>query len=76
MGRYLNSLVPFETYRQIAGTRFFADKTSLLMDVVHAAETDGQKYLCITRPRRFGKSVMACMTAAFFWEGSGQQCCI
>lgn len=65
MGRYLNSLVPFETYRQIAGTRFFADKTSLLMDVVHAAETDGQKYLCITRPRRFGKSVMACMTAAF-----------
>lgn len=26
----------------------------------------GQKYLCITRPRRFGKSVMANMVAAFF----------
>lgn len=27
---------------------------------------DGQKYFCITRPRRFGKSVMANMIGAFF----------
>ena len=66
MGRYLNSMVPFETWKQIAGTRFYVDKTWLLEDVLNTAETDGQKFLCITRPRRFGKSVMANMIAAFF----------
>ncbi len=65
MGQYLDSRVPFESYRGIAGTRFFVDKTLLLEDVLKAVETDGQKYLCITRPRRFGKSVMANMVAAF-----------
>lgn len=66
MGRYLNSRVPFEVYREIAGTRFFVDKSLILEEILSAAEVDGQKYLCITRPRRFGKSIMACMVAAFF----------
>lgn len=66
MGRYLNSRTPLEAYREISRTRFFVDKTALLDDLLDAAEMDGQKYLCITRPRRFGKSVMASMTAAFF----------
>ena len=66
MGRYLNSRVPFEAYKEIAGTRFFVDKTLLLEDILSAVQVDGQKYLCITRPRRFGKSVMANMVAAFF----------
>ncbi len=69
MGRYLNSMVPFEAYKEIAGTRFFVDKTLLLEDVLRAA-VDGQKYLCITRPRRFGKSVMADMIAAFFGKAA------
>ncbi len=70
MGRYLNSMVPFETWKQIAGTRFYVDKTRLLEDVLNAAETDGQKFLCITRPRRFGKSVIANMLAAFLGKAS------
>lgn len=65
MGRYLDSREPFESYRGIAGTRFFVDKTLLLEDILKAVEVDGQRYLCITRPRRFGKSVMANMVAAF-----------
>ena len=66
MGKYLNSRVPFEVYNEIAGTRFFVDKSLLLEDILKALEVDGQKHLCITRPRRFGKSVMAGMVAAFF----------
>ncbi len=72
MGRYLNSRVPFEKYKQIAGTRFFVDKTLLLEDVIDAVDGDGQNYLCITRPRRFGKSVMANMVAAF-WGNSAEK---
>lgn len=66
MGKYLNSKVPFEAYKEVAGTRFFVDKSMLIEDMLNAVELDGQKYLCITRPRRFGKSVMANMIAAFF----------
>ena len=66
MGKYLNCSVPFEAYREIARTRFFVDKSLLLEDILSTMEMDGQKYLCITRPRRFGKSVMANMVAAFF----------
>lgn len=66
MGKYLNSRVPFESYREIAGTRFFVDKSLLLEDILNTVEVDGQKYLCITGPRRFGKSVMANMVALFF----------
>lgn len=70
MGRYLNSMVPFESWKQIVRTRFFVDKTLLLEDVLNAVEIDGQKFLCITRPRRFGKSVMANMVGAFLGKAS------
>lgn len=66
MGRFLNSIVPFEEYKSIVRTRFFVDKSSLIEEIISAAVTDGQKYLCITRPRRFGKTVMANMVGAFF----------
>ncbi|MCI9480686.1 MAG: AAA family ATPase [Lachnospiraceae bacterium] len=39
-------------------------------DVLNAAEIDGQKFLCITRPRRFGKSVIANMVGAFLGKSS------
>lgn len=70
MGKYLNSRVPFEVYGEIAGTRFFVDKSLLLDAILNAVEIDGQKYLCITRPRRFGKTVMANMVAAFLGKAA------
>ncbi len=70
MGRFLNSMVPFETWKQIVGTRFFVDKTPLLEDILNAVDIDGQRFLCITRPRRFGKSVMANMVGAFLGKAS------
>lgn len=70
MGRYLDSLIPFEAYKQIAGTRFFVDKTQMLEEILETVELDGQRYLCITRPRRFGKSVMADMVGAFLGKAA------
>ncbi len=71
MGQYLDSRVPLESYRGIVKTRFFVDKTLLLEDILKAVEIDGQRYLCITRPQRFGKSVMANMVAAFLGRAEG-----
>lgn len=33
---------------------------------------DGQRYICITRPRRFGKTVIANMIAAYFGKTAGK----
>ncbi|MCM1134009.1 MAG: ATP-binding protein [Clostridium sp.] len=70
MGMFLNSIVPFEKYRDTARTRFFVDKTPLIDEVILAADEDAQKYLCITRPRRFGKSIAANMIGAFLGKAA------
>lgn len=66
MGNFLNSIASYEEYKKIAKTRFFVDKSPLLEELISAVAVDGQQYFCITRPRRFGKTVMANMVAAFF----------
>lgn len=66
MGMFLNSIVPYEGYKEIVRARFFVDKSSLIDEIISAVMMDGQRYFCITRPRRFGKSVMANMIGAFF----------
>ena len=74
MGMYLNSRFPYEEYKNIAGTRFFVDKSAMLDEVISSMAVDGQRYLCITRPRRFGKSVMANMVGAFFGRAVDGKC--
>lgn len=73
MGKFLNSIVPFEGYKEIARTRFFVDKSPLIEDILSALAIDGQKYICITRPRRFGKTVMANMVGAFFGKSAEEK---
>ena len=41
-----------------------------MQDILNAAEIDGQRYLCITRLRHFGTSVMANMVGAFLGKAS------
>lgn len=65
MGIYLNSTAAYDSYKDICMDPYFVDKSLLLADLLKAMKTT-QKYICITRPRRFGKSIMANMIAAFF----------
>ncbi len=44
---------------------YFVDK-SLLLEELFPLVKEGTNYICITRPRRFGKTVMANMISAFF----------
>lgn len=73
MGMFLNNRVPYEGYKDIAGTRFFVDKSAMIEEIISTAMGDGQRYLCITRPRRFGKSVMANMIGAFFGRTADEE---
>ena len=65
MGKYLNSTVPFTAYQTVAAGKYFVDKSALLNELIPAIGME-ERFFCITRPRRFGKSVMANMVGAFF----------
>lgn len=65
MGMYLNSKAPYEMHRKIMQSPYFIDKSLLLTELIPAFGGINC-YCCITRPRRFGKTVMANMIGAFF----------
>lgn len=82
MGFYLNATSAYGLFREACSLTYFVDKTEILCDLVPLVElnrnvseqsgTDlgkSPKYVCITRPRRFGKTVMANMIASFFGKG-------
>lgn len=65
MGRYLNSIMPYDNYKEITNSPYFVDKSEIMRELFPLISKTS-KYLCITRPRRFGKTVMANMVTAFF----------
>ena len=64
---FLNSGTGFTLFEYEAQKDAYVDKTLLIHEVWRYARKTN-KYICITRPRRFGKSVAANMLAAFFEE--------
>ena len=65
MGMFLNSNVPYEGFKEVLRDTYFVDKSLLLNELIPSLEKRN-RYFCITRPRRFGKTVMANMVGAFF----------
>lgn len=68
MGIYLNSVSPYTMYKSECSKPYFVDKSMLIKELLPLAE-QGNNHVCITRPRRFGKTVMANMLGAFFGKG-------
>ncbi len=68
MGRYLDSKRPLVLYEEECAGTYFVDKSAMLEELFPLIGK-GNKYLCITRPRRFGKTVMANMISAFLGRG-------
>lgn len=82
MGVYLNSRSSYSLFCEDYASTYYVDKTDILAEFVPIVELKenlsewsginrgkGQKYVAITRPRRFGKTVMANMIAAYFGKG-------
>ncbi len=65
MGVYLNSKTAYTLYKNETEKPFFVDKTLMLAELFPLVR-EGNNHICITRPRRFGKTIAANMTAAFF----------
>lgn len=65
MGIYLNSRSAYALYKSETEKPYFVDKTKMLEELFPLVQT-GNNHICITRPRRFGKTVMANMISSFF----------
>ena len=62
---FLNSGMGLKLFEKEAYKRFYVDK-SLMIDVLYRYLKETNGYVCVTRPRRFGKTVCANMVSAFF----------
>ena len=66
MGRYLN---PYkEGFAESVRSRIYVDKTGLIA-CMNACLNTKQKFICVSRPRRFGKSMALEMLSAYYSRG-------
>ncbi len=66
MGIYLNP--GNKGFRESIRSAIYVDKTGLIAHTNKCINTE-QKYLCVSRPRRFGKSMALQMLAAYYSRG-------
>lgn len=65
MGIYLNSKTAYNLFKIDTEQPYFVDKSRILEEIIPLVEKGGSQ-ICITRPRRFGKTVIANMISSFF----------
>ena len=65
MGQFLNNKEPYDKYRTVKNGPYFVDKSEILEELIPALQQE-QRFFCINRQRRIGKTIMANMNAAIF----------
>ena len=66
MGIYLNP--GNENFKEMSGNRYYVDKTGMI-SVLNRFIDEGNKYICVSRPRRFGKTIAGEMLSAYYSKG-------
>ena len=66
MGLYLNPNA--DALKQSLRSEIYVDKSLMIVELNKLAETD-QDFVCISRPRRFGKSMAGNMISAYYSKG-------
>ncbi len=66
MGTYLNP--GNENFTETTEMDIYVDK-SMLLKVTNGMVGKANKYICVSRPRRFGKTVASNMLAAYYSKG-------
>ncbi len=66
---YLNVDNAKRIYTEIVHDDIYVDKSMLIEKISSCIKKPSQKFICITRPRRFGKTYNANMLAAYYTKG-------
>ncbi|MBR2527995.1 MAG: AAA family ATPase [Blautia sp.] len=67
MGTYLNP--GKNAFEEAMNSEIFVDKTEMICHINSVIKTE-QKYVCVSRPRRFGKSMAVKMLCAYYSRGT------
>ena len=67
MGVYLNP-GNIDFYNAVNHSKFYIDKTNLISHINDILFGE-QRFICVSRPRRFGKSMAANMLTAYYGKG-------
>ena len=65
MAYFLNSITPINQFTKTTKEKYFVDKSEIIGKMNELVGTASQ-YVCITRPRRFGKTINAMMLACYY----------
>ena len=66
MGIYVNP--GNENFKETLSGKIYVDKT-MMISVLNELMLTGEKYICISRPRRFGKTIAGNMISAYYSKG-------
>lgn len=82
MGIYLNGTSAYGLFKDDFSLTYYIDKSDIIKELVPLIETEREisadfatrkgkdpRYVCITRPRRFGKTVIANLISSYFGKG-------
>ena len=67
MGIYINA--GNENFKAALAEEIFVDKTLILKKFCSFLNTRSSKFICVSRPRRFGKSIVRDLMVAYFSKG-------
>ena len=68
MAIYLNTDTALRNFNELARSKYFIDKSNILGKLNTFISTPS-KYICVTKPRRFGKSSIINMLGAYYTKG-------
>ncbi len=66
MGIYLNP--GYENFKEMTSAKIYVDKTMMIASINQMMD-EGNKYLCLSRPRRFGKTIASNMLCSYYSKG-------
>lgn len=70
MGKFLNP--DNQAFQDVLNSNIYVDKTELL-DYINSVINTTSKFICNSRPRRFGKSITADMMTAYYSKGCNSE---
>lgn len=68
----LNTDTAYRFFHILANDRFFVDKSKII-EIINTRINTANRYLCITKPRRFGKTSILNMLGAYYGKISSSK---
>ncbi|ORX77622.1 hypothetical protein BCR32DRAFT_283033 [Anaeromyces robustus] len=73
MGFIIDNKKMYGKFKGLLNQDFFVDKSNIINDFNKLIDKDGRKNVCITKPRRFGKTSIAAMLTTYYSKGIDSQ---